>query len=1063
MRVALLSYNARAADAIGNLIAEKLAFFLDHGADVRVFVESDRHTHPAVRPHCRVLCPEKPHEADWAFVVSADLVIVEYSQDYRLLELLPLLAPGKGRILLDYHSVTPPELWHEQNREAIEGGVRKRGLVWCADAVLAHSQAAALELETTGFPTERLLRLGHPVDRERFQPGAASQPLKSQLGLGDLGELGKASIILFVGRLAPNKRVPVLVEALSRLKDLTPPVHAVVIGDQSDLYRIEAAGCRQLAAQLGVADRLHIMGQVTERQLVDAYRSADIFVMPSRHEGFCIPALEAMACGLPVVAARATALPETVGGAGLTFVPDDADHLARQLKRVLKSETETGRREDNELPSPVHMRVAVVSFRYGTDFVGGAEKSLRMIAGTLHGIGHTVEVFATCTRAEHNWSNELPEGHSVDGGIRVNRFRIDRHDRHRHRESVRAILESQGPVAPETESEYVEHSLHSCDLVASLVQRRDELDAIVVGPYLFGLTLDVARALPEKTLLLPCFHNEPFARLRAWPMWYERVGGILYHSPEEQAFAEADLGINHPRAACIDGALDTDAAGDPQAGRARAGVPGPYVVYCGRYSAQKALPVLLNHAARYLQLHPDRFTFVFLGQGEVAIPKQPGIVDRGFVDEGTKRDILAGASALIHLSRYESLSYAALEAWAQGTPVIADRSCAVLAGHIGRCGGGRCVGAFDDFARALDDLSANSEAWRSLGRQGQDYVRARYGSGAELGRKVQEAIEGLGQPIAERMRARGLERAAELDRGRWRERFGELVERILDGGARSYREEVEVKPRSARRTVVAGSGTVLVPVRVVNRGSHAVLAEGPGRYVLCARMWEKGGERLTGQVAETPLPGMVIPGRAMSAVVALPVPLQPGTYRVVFEAVPAARPEWHRPEFTEERDRASVPREGNHLILVVERVASESVDSCCIPLLEAVEAALAEASHRQRLPDDYHDVTEGLLAAWKRRIKRKLLGNFKHAYVDVLSRQQSAFNQFIVTALQELVECCATLDHARRLSPPTAPVEESTRNREELEERLARLEARIAELEGRQTGASALAMNRQGT
>jgi hypothetical protein len=85
---------------------------------------------------------------------------------------------------------------------------------------------------------------------------------------------------------------------------------------------------------------------------------------------------------------------------------------------------------------------------------------------------------------------------------------------------------------------------------------------------------------------------------------------------------------------------------------------------------------------------------------------------------------------------------------------------------------------------------------------------------------------------------------------------------------------------------------------------------------------------------------------------------------------------------------------------------------CCGPALETAQAALVEAGRLQRLPDDYTDVTEGVFAGLKRRLKRKLLGNFKHAYVDVLSRQQSAFNRELLAAVRELAECCATLDHA---------------------------------------------------
>jgi hypothetical protein len=85
------------------------------------------------------------------------------------------------------------------------------------------------------------------------------------------------------------------------------------------------------------------------------------------------------------------------------------------------------------------------------------------------------------------------------------------------------------------------------------------------------------------------------------------------------------------------------------------------------------------------------------------------------------------------------------------------------------------------------------------------------------------------------------------------------------------------------------------------------------------------------------------------------------------------------------------------------------------PILDAVQEALAEANRLRVLPSSYTDVSEGRFARWKRWLKAKLLNNFKRAYVDVLSRQQSQVNQQLVTAIQELAECCATLDHAVRL------------------------------------------------
>src|SRR5260370_28972414 len=85
VQVALLSYNAQAGDAIGNQVAEKLAFFLDRGAEVRVFVESEQRLHAVVQPHCQRLDADRPARADWEFLATADLIVVEYGHFYSLL------------------------------------------------------------------------------------------------------------------------------------------------------------------------------------------------------------------------------------------------------------------------------------------------------------------------------------------------------------------------------------------------------------------------------------------------------------------------------------------------------------------------------------------------------------------------------------------------------------------------------------------------------------------------------------------------------------------------------------------------------------------------------------------------------------------------------------------------------------------------------------------------------------------------------------------------------------------------------------------------------------------
>src|SRR5262245_55508520 len=197
MRVAIVSYRAPAGDAIGNQVAEKLAFFRERGAAVRVFLDSLRDVHSDVRPVAEGLAQE-PHGDGWRFITSADLVLVEYGQYYAQLGLLPLLAGGRPQILIDYHGVTPPELWGNHNREAMRKGERYRGLVWLADAVLVHSAFTRGEIVAgCRFPVERVHHLGFAVGDEFFAAVSSGDELRRALGLTD------AAVLLFVGRLAP--------------------------------------------------------------------------------------------------------------------------------------------------------------------------------------------------------------------------------------------------------------------------------------------------------------------------------------------------------------------------------------------------------------------------------------------------------------------------------------------------------------------------------------------------------------------------------------------------------------------------------------------------------------------------------------------------------------------------------------------------------------------------------------------------------------------------------------------------------------------------------------------
>src|SRR5258707_11448851 len=121
-------------------------------------------------------------------MADADLVLVEYGHYYPAHNLLPLLAGRKPRIVLDYHGVTPPELWSNHNREALLLGWQRRGIAWCADRVFVHSQFAAEELHAAcRFPPERTLVIPHHAESARMHvandTNKAPGSIRTELGL----------------------------------------------------------------------------------------------------------------------------------------------------------------------------------------------------------------------------------------------------------------------------------------------------------------------------------------------------------------------------------------------------------------------------------------------------------------------------------------------------------------------------------------------------------------------------------------------------------------------------------------------------------------------------------------------------------------------------------------------------------------------------------------------------------------------------------------------------------------------------------------------------------------
>ena len=228
------------------------------------------------------------------------------------------------RTALHYHNITPAGLlWRHAPHVARQCAVGRRDLGRFATAVnhaCADSEFNALELRDLGASDveavgilRRALEVGSVHTRDEPDPDAP--------------------MLLFVGRGIPNKAQHDLILAVAALHETGCAARLQMIGSW-DAAPVYEQYCRGLCAELGISDHVAFGGAMSDGALREAYRSADIFLCLSDHEGFCVPLLEALDVGLPIIGFDAGAVAETLGDAGLILPTKEPSLVAEAVRAV---------------------------------------------------------------------------------------------------------------------------------------------------------------------------------------------------------------------------------------------------------------------------------------------------------------------------------------------------------------------------------------------------------------------------------------------------------------------------------------------------------------------------------------------------------------------------------------------------------------------------------------------------------------------------------------------------------------------------------------------------------
>jgi glycosyltransferase involved in cell wall biosynthesis len=230
-------------------------------------------------------------------------------------------------VVVDYHNITPSEyfsVWEPRASRSMEMGRQQLAeLAPHVTAGLADSQYNADELAGFGVP--------HPVacpillDLEEYHQTPDA---------GLMGRLDQHPLWIFVGRVAPNKCQHDVIAAFAAYRRLYAPDSRLAVGGGATSSRYQRS-LELMVEDLGLAGAVDFPGSAPFPELLAYFHRADVFVCLSEHEGFCVPVIEAMELGLPVVGYAAAAVTETVADAGVLLDDKDPLTVAAEVHRLL--------------------------------------------------------------------------------------------------------------------------------------------------------------------------------------------------------------------------------------------------------------------------------------------------------------------------------------------------------------------------------------------------------------------------------------------------------------------------------------------------------------------------------------------------------------------------------------------------------------------------------------------------------------------------------------------------------------------------------------------------------
>lgn len=370
-------------------------------------------------------------------------------------------------------------------------------------------------------------------------------------------------------------------------------------------------------------------------------------------------------------------------------------------------------------------RIGFVIPWFADGIPGGAEAELKGLTQHMKEAGIDVEILTTCVKeASADWNvNYYPEGIEVINDVPVRRFPVKLRNEQRFNFAMGNIYHN-SDFSLKDEDAFLEEMVGSTALYEYIKSNESKYELFVFIPYLFGTTYYGILACPEKAVMMPCLHDEPFAYLTRYKEVFSLVQGMAFLAKPESDLAHKLYPIDHVITKVLGAGVDTELRGSKEAFIEKYHISDPFILYAGRKEEGKNVNLLVEYFEKYKKRNPDNLKLVMIGGGKVEIPTNIAseVYDLGYVPKQDKYDAYTAAEILCQPSVNESFSIVIMESWLCSRPVLVSGRCKVTSHFVKEAMAGLFFDDYFEFEGCINHMRSHKVIADHMGENGREYV-----------------------------------------------------------------------------------------------------------------------------------------------------------------------------------------------------------------------------------------------------------------------------------------------------------------------------------------------------